>query len=75
MPHKSRLTWASLIYFVKSEAEPAEIKAVDFIICSAQAKIAALESRIGDLSLEADDSEAQVALDAALEELGELDLL
>ncbi|KAF8496990.1 ATP-binding cassette transporter [Gautieria morchelliformis] len=61
------------IYLVKGEAEPADVNAVDFIIHSAQAKVAALERRIEDLSLEADDPEAQVALDAAYEELDELD--
>ena len=36
-------------------------------------KVAKLEKRIEDLSLEADDPESQLALDAAYEELDELD--
>lgn len=58
---------------VKGEAEPSDINAVDFIIASAQQKVARLEKRIEDLSLEADDPDAQAALDAAYEELEELD--
>ena len=73
MVMKLQITLSLQIYLVKGEAEPAEVNAVDFIIHSAQAKVAALERRIEDLSLEADDPEAQVALDAAYEELEELD--
>jgi ATP-binding cassette, subfamily F, member 2 len=58
---------------VKGEAEPADINAVDFIIKSAQDKVAKIEKRIEELSLEADDPEAQLALDAAYDELEELD--
>lgn len=61
------------MYLVKGEADPSDINAVDFIIASAQQKVARLEKRIEELALEADDSDAQVALDAAYEELEEMD--
>ena len=57
------------IYLVRGEAEPSDTNAVDFIIASAKEKVAKLERRIEDLSLEGDD----VALDAAYDELEELD--
>ncbi|KAF9644776.1 P-loop containing nucleoside triphosphate hydrolase protein [Thelephora ganbajun] len=57
------------IYLVRGEAEPSETNAVDFIIASAKEKVAKLEQRIEDLSIEGDEE----ALDAAYEELEELD--
>ena len=57
------------IYLVRGEAEPSETNALDFIIASAKEKVAKLEQRIEDLSLEGDSE----ALDAAYEELEELD--
>jgi ATP-binding cassette, subfamily F, member 2 len=57
------------IYLVRGEAEPSETNALDFIIASARAKVAKLEQRIEDLSVEGDEA----ALDAAYEELEELD--
>lgn len=59
------------IYLVRGEAEPSEVNALDFIIASAREKVAKLEKRIEDLSV-ADDVD-EVALDAAYEELEELD--
>ncbi|KAH0840339.1 P-loop containing nucleoside triphosphate hydrolase protein [Lanmaoa asiatica] len=59
------------IYLVRGEAEPSEVNALDFIIASAKEKVAKLEKRIEDLSV-ADDVD-EVALDAAYEELEELD--
>ncbi|KAF8733450.1 hypothetical protein AX14_003845 [Amanita brunnescens Koide BX004] len=59
------------IYLVRGEAEPSDVNAVDFIVKSAREKVAKLEARIEDLSVadEVDD----VALEAAYEELEELD--
>jgi ATP-binding cassette subfamily F protein 2 len=59
------------IYLVSGEAEPAEVNAVDFIVASAKKKVAKLEAYIEQLSV-ADDVD-EVALDAAYEELEELD--
>ncbi|KXN83453.1 hypothetical protein AN958_01432 [Leucoagaricus sp. SymC.cos] len=59
------------IYLVRGEAEPSEVNAIDFIITSAREKVAKLEARIEELSV-ADDVD-EVALDAAYEELEELD--
>lgn len=59
------------IYFVRGEAEPSEVNAIDFIITSAREKVAKLEARIEELSV-ADDVD-ETALDAAYEELEELD--
>ncbi|KAF8076986.1 P-loop containing nucleoside triphosphate hydrolase protein [Lyophyllum atratum] len=59
------------IYLVSGEAEPSEVNAVDFIVASAKAKVAKLEAYIEELSIadEVDD----LALEAAYEELEELD--
>lgn len=57
------------IYLVRGEAEPSDTNALDFIVASAKAKVAKLEQRIEELSLEGDDA----GLDAAYEELEELD--
>jgi ATP-binding cassette subfamily F protein 2 len=59
------------IYLVRGEAEPSDVNAVDFIVASAKAKVAKLEARIEELSIadEVDD----VALEAAYEELEEMD--
>ncbi|KAJ3555661.1 hypothetical protein NP233_g12153 [Leucocoprinus birnbaumii] len=59
------------IYLVRGEAEPSEVNAVDFIVTSAREKVAKLEARIEELSV-ADDVD-ETALDAAYEELEELD--
>lgn len=59
------------IYLVRGEAEPSEVNAVDFIVASAREKVAKLEARIEELSVADDVDEA--ALDAAYEELEELD--
>ncbi|KAF9443358.1 hypothetical protein P691DRAFT_809091 [Macrolepiota fuliginosa MF-IS2] len=59
------------IYLVRGEAEPSDTNAIDFIITSAKAKVAKLEARIEELSVADDVDEA--ALDAAYEELEELD--
>ncbi|KAK0499662.1 P-loop containing nucleoside triphosphate hydrolase protein [Armillaria luteobubalina] len=59
------------IYLVRGEAEPSEVNAVDFIVASAKQKVAKLEAYIEELSV-ADDVD-EVALDAAYEELEELD--
>jgi len=59
------------IYLVSGEAEPSDINALDFIIASAKAKVAKLEARIEELSV-ADDVD-DLALEAAYEELEELD--
>ncbi|KIY46839.1 P-loop containing nucleoside triphosphate hydrolase protein [Fistulina hepatica ATCC 64428] len=63
------------IYLVRGEAEPSEVNAIDFIISSAKEKVARLEARIEELSesFANDDSDAQNALDAAYEELEEMD--
>jgi|SRR6266550_3027925 len=59
------------IYLVQGEAEPSDVNAIDFIIQSAKEKVAKLEARIEELSVadEVDDA----ALEAAYEELEELD--
>lgn len=59
------------IYLVSGEAEPSDVNAVDFIVASAKAKVAKLEARIEELSI-ADDVD-DLALEAAYEELEELD--
>ncbi|KAI9466981.1 P-loop containing nucleoside triphosphate hydrolase protein [Lactarius psammicola] len=59
------------IYLVRGEAEPSEVNALDFIVASARAKVARLEARIEELSV-ADDVD-ELALDAAYEELEEMD--
>ena len=59
------------IYLVRGEAEPSDVNAVDFIVASAKAKVAKLEARIEELSV-ADDVD-DLALEAAYEELEELD--
>ncbi|KIJ69690.1 hypothetical protein HYDPIDRAFT_104287 [Hydnomerulius pinastri MD-312] len=59
------------IYLVRGEAEPSDINAVDFIIASAREKVAKLEKRIEDLSVA--ESVDEAALDAAYEELEEMD--
>ncbi len=59
------------IYIVSGEAEPADINAIDFIIASAKQKVARLERRIEELSMADDIDES--ALDAAYEELEEMD--
>lgn len=58
------------IYLVRGEAEPSDINAVEFIIKSAKAKVASLEKRIEELTLE--DPE-DPALEQAYEELEEMD--
>jgi len=58
---------------VRGEADPSDSNAVDYIIKSALEKVAKLERRIEELSLEANDPDAQQALDAAYEELDEMD--
>ncbi|KAI0337044.1 P-loop containing nucleoside triphosphate hydrolase protein [Trametopsis cervina] len=59
------------IYIVSGEAEPSDVNAVDFIVKSAKEKVARLEQRIEELSI-ADDVD-DLALDAAYEELEEMD--
>lgn len=59
------------IYLVQGEAEPSDVNAIDFIVTSAKAKVAKLETRIEELSVAEDVDE--VALDAAYQELEELD--
>ncbi|KAG5635338.1 hypothetical protein H0H81_011670 [Sphagnurus paluster] len=59
------------IYLVRGEAEPSEVNAIDFIVASAKAKVARLEAYIEELSVAEDVDE--LALDAAYEELEELD--
>ncbi|KAF8886955.1 P-loop containing nucleoside triphosphate hydrolase protein [Infundibulicybe gibba] len=59
------------IYLVRGEAEPSDVNAVDFIVTSAKQKVAKLEAYIENLSM-ADDVD-EMALDAAYEELEELD--
>ncbi|KIK66175.1 hypothetical protein GYMLUDRAFT_82537 [Collybiopsis luxurians FD-317 M1] len=60
------------IYLVRGEVEPSDVNAVEFIVASAKAKVEKLEKRIEDLS-GSDDPDAEVALDAAYEELESLD--
>ncbi|KAI0065966.1 P-loop containing nucleoside triphosphate hydrolase protein [Artomyces pyxidatus] len=59
------------IYLVRGEAEPSEVNALDFIVASAKAKVAKLEARIEELSVA--DNVDELALDAAYEELEEMD--
>ena len=59
------------IYIVHGEAEPSDVKAIDFIIASAKAKVTRLEAYIEELSVADDVDEA--ALDLAYEELEEMD--
>ncbi|KAF5345586.1 hypothetical protein D9756_000003 [Leucocoprinus leucothites] len=59
------------IYLVRGEAEPSDVNAMDFIITSAKEKVAKLEARIEELSMA--DGVDEAALDAAYEELEELD--
>ena len=60
------------IYMVDGEAEPSDINALDYIVAGAKEKVAKLEKRIEDLSTsDADGDDA--ALEAALEELEEMD--
>ncbi|TFK63459.1 P-loop containing nucleoside triphosphate hydrolase protein [Pluteus cervinus] len=59
------------IYLVRGEAEPSDVNAVDFIVASARQKVARLEARIEELSTADDVDEG--ALDAAYEELEEMD--
>jgi ATP-binding cassette, subfamily F, member 2 len=56
---------------VSGEAEPSEVNAIDFIVASAKQKVAKLERRIEELSMSEDVDE--LALDAAYEELEEMD--
>lgn len=59
------------IYLVRGEAEPSDVNAVDFIVASAREKVAKLEAYIEELSVA--DSVDEEALDAAYEELEEMD--
>ncbi|KAJ7054360.1 P-loop containing nucleoside triphosphate hydrolase protein [Mycena amicta] len=59
------------IYLVSGEAEPSDVNAIDFIVASAKAKVAKLEAHIEQLSI-ADDVD-ELALDAAYEQLEEMD--
>ncbi|KAA1466723.1 hypothetical protein DENSPDRAFT_791628 [Dentipellis sp. KUC8613] len=59
------------IYIVRGEAEPSDVNALDFIVASAKQKVARIEQRIEELSV-ADDVD-ELALEAAYEELEELD--
>jgi ATP-binding cassette subfamily F protein 2 len=59
------------IYIVRGEADPSDVNALDFIIRSAKEKVALLEKRIEDLSIA--DEPDDVALEAAYEELEEMD--
>nr|GAT55828.1 predicted protein [Mycena chlorophos] len=59
------------IYLVSGEAEPSDTNAIDFIVASAKAKVAKLEAHIEQLSV-ADDVD-ELALDAAYEQLEEMD--
>ncbi|KAH9947195.1 P-loop containing nucleoside triphosphate hydrolase protein [Amylocystis lapponica] len=59
------------IYLVSGEAEPSDVNAVDYIVNSAKEKVAKLEQRIEDLSVA--ESIDELALDAAYEELEEMD--
>ncbi|KAL5532134.1 ARB1 [Sanghuangporus sanghuang] len=59
------------IYLVRGEAEPSDVNALDFIVNSAREKVARLEKRIEDLSTA--DQIDDLALEAAYEELDELD--
>jgi ATP-binding cassette, subfamily F, member 2 len=59
------------IYLVRGEAEPSDTNAIDYIVNSAKAKVTRLEQRIEELSVAEDVDE--LALDAAYEELEEMD--
>ncbi|KAL5504807.1 ARB1 [Sanghuangporus vaninii] len=59
------------IYLVRGEAEPSDVNALDYIVNSAREKVARLEKRIEDLSTA--DQIDDLALEAAYEELDELD--
>lgn len=59
------------IYLVRGAVDPSEINAVDYIIRSAQEKVARLEKLVEDLSV-ADDVD-EMALEAVYEELEEMD--
>ncbi|KAJ4485456.1 P-loop containing nucleoside triphosphate hydrolase protein [Lentinula aciculospora] len=60
------------IYLVRGEVEPSNVNAVEFIVASAKAKVEKLEKYIEELSV-SNDPDAELALDAAYEELEELD--
>jgi ATP-binding cassette subfamily F protein 2 len=59
------------IYLVRGAVDPSDINAVDYIIRSAQEKVARLEKLVEDLSV-ADDVD-EMALEAVYEELEEMD--
>ena len=59
------------IYLVRGEADPSDVNALDFIVASAKAKVARLEARIEEISMA--DNVDELALDAAYEELEEMD--
>jgi ATP-binding cassette, subfamily F, member 2 len=59
------------IYLVRGEADPSDVNALDFIVASAKAKVARLEARIEEISVA--DNVDELALDAAYEELDEMD--
>lgn len=59
------------IYLVRGEADPSDVNALDFIVASAKAKVARLEARIEEIAIA--DSVDELALDAAYEELDEMD--
>lgn len=59
------------IYLVRGEADPSDVNALDFIVASAKAKVARLEARIEEMSMA--DNVDELALDAAYEELDEMD--
>jgi ATP-binding cassette subfamily F protein 2 len=59
------------IYLVRGEADPSDVNALDFIVASAKAKVARLEARIEEMSIA--DNVDELALDAAYEELDEMD--
>lgn len=59
------------IYLVRGAVEPSDINAVDYIIASAQEKVARLEKLVEELSI-ADDVD-EMALDAIYEELEDMD--
>jgi len=59
------------IYLVRGEAEPSDVNALDFIVASAKAKVARLEARIEEMAMA--DNVDELALDAAYEELEEVD--
>jgi ATP-binding cassette subfamily F protein 2 len=61
------------IYMVRNEVEPSEINAIDYIVAGAKEKVAKLEKRIEDLSTADGVGEDSGELEAALEELEDLD--